>query len=97
MNTGMQEHKAAVDSGAWPLYRYHPARTEKGESPLQLDSKGPKMPLKNYYDRQNRFRLLGSTRPQQAQLLLEQAQQEIHSRWKLYQQMAETTPNQGEN
>jgi hypothetical protein len=55
------------------------------------------MPLKNYYDRQNRFRLLGSTRPQQAQLLLEQAQQEIHSRWKLYQQMAETTPNQGEN
>ncbi|MBT9544144.1 MAG: pyruvate:ferredoxin (flavodoxin) oxidoreductase [Candidatus Sericytochromatia bacterium] len=97
MNTGMQEHKAAVDSGAWPLYRYHPARTEKGESPLQLDSKGPKMPLKNYYDRQNRFRLLGSTRPQQAQFLLEQAQQEIHSRWKLYQQMAETTPNQGEN
>jgi pyruvate-ferredoxin/flavodoxin oxidoreductase len=97
MNTGMQEHKAAVDSGAWPLYRYHPARTEKGESPLQLDSKGPKMPLKNYYDRQNRFRLLGSTRPQQAQLLLDQAQQEIHSRWKLYQQMAETTPNQGEN
>lgn len=96
MNTGMQEHKAAVDSGAWPLYRYHPARTGKGESPLQLDSKGPKMPLKNYYDRQNRFRLLGSTRPQQAQLLLEQAQQEIHSRWKLYQQMAETTPNQGE-
>lgn len=96
MNTAMQEHKAAVDSGAWQLYRYHPGRSEKGESPLQLDSKSPKLPLKSYYDRQNRFRLLGTTRPQQAKLLLEQAQAEITSRWKLYQQMAETPPAQGD-
>jgi pyruvate-ferredoxin/flavodoxin oxidoreductase len=89
MNTAMQEHKAAVDSGAWPLYRYHPGRAEKGENPLQLDSKGPRMPLKNYYDRQNRFRMLGLTHPQQAKLLLQQAQEEIDTRWKYYQKLAE--------
>ena len=38
MTTGMQNQKAAVDSGQWLLYRYNPDRAKKGENPLQLDS-----------------------------------------------------------
>ncbi|PIQ24120.1 pyruvate:ferredoxin (flavodoxin) oxidoreductase [bacterium (Candidatus Blackallbacteria) CG17_big_fil_post_rev_8_21_14_2_50_48_46] len=89
MNTALQEHKAAVDSGAWNLFRYHPGRLETGEAPLHLDSKGPRMPLQNYYDRQNRFRMLASTHPYQAKRLMQMAQKEVEDRWRLYQQMAE--------
>jgi pyruvate-ferredoxin/flavodoxin oxidoreductase len=32
------QQKRAVDSGVWPLYRYDPARVDRGEAPLVLDS-----------------------------------------------------------
>ncbi len=35
MTTGMQNQKAAVDSGEWLLYRYNPERAAAGENPLQ--------------------------------------------------------------
>ncbi len=41
MTTGMQNQKAAVDSGQWLLYRYNPDRAAAGENPLQLDSRTP--------------------------------------------------------
>lgn len=89
MHTALQEHKAAVDSGAWLLYRFHPGRATTGENPLHLDSKGPRIPLQQYYARQNRFRMLGATHPHQARRLLQQAQEEVNARWRLYQHMAE--------
>src|SRR5205085_8742608 len=33
MSKGMQQQKLAVESGHWPLYRYNPARAERGENP----------------------------------------------------------------
>ncbi len=39
MTTGMQDQKAAVDSGQWLLYRYNPDRIAAGENPLMLDSR----------------------------------------------------------
>ena len=41
MTTGLQNQKAAVDTGQWLLYRYHPDRTLHGENPLTLDSRTP--------------------------------------------------------
>src|SRR5437764_692122 len=41
MAKGMQNQKAAVDSGQWLLYRYNPDLQGQGESPLVLDSRGP--------------------------------------------------------
>src|SRR3954447_12630780 len=40
MSTAMQHQKSLVDSGQWLLYRYHPERADRGENPLQLDSRG---------------------------------------------------------
>lgn len=88
MNTALQEHKAAVDSGHWLLYRYHPGRAAKGENPFQLDSKAPRMALQDYLYRQNRFKMLTKSHPKEAQVLLQQAQEEINHKWEFYQNMA---------
>ncbi|HKK18848.1 MAG TPA: pyruvate:ferredoxin (flavodoxin) oxidoreductase, partial [Opitutales bacterium] len=48
--SGMEQQKLAVNSGAWPLYRYDPAKHELGENPLKLDSRKPKEPLYAYTD-----------------------------------------------
>jgi len=69
MRTGFDQHKAAVDSGAWILYRYDPRRTEQGLNPLQLDSKAPKIPFKDYAYNEARFRMLAQSRPKQAERL----------------------------
>ncbi|MBI3129056.1 MAG: pyruvate:ferredoxin (flavodoxin) oxidoreductase [Candidatus Tectomicrobia bacterium] len=88
MTTGMKNQKAAVDSGQWPLYRYHPCRAAKGENPLQLDSGPPKMPVSRYMAMENRFRMLGMTDPGAAKRLAQEAQEEVRQRWALYEHLA---------
>ena len=46
--SGMEQQKLAVNTGAWPLYRFDPARGVAGENPLKLDSRKPKEPLYTY-------------------------------------------------
>jgi pyruvate-ferredoxin/flavodoxin oxidoreductase len=41
---GLDQQKAAVESGYWPLFRYDP-RLPKRQNPLQLDSKAPSLAL----------------------------------------------------
>jgi len=52
----VEEAKAAVESGYWPLYRYDPRKP----TPLQLDSKGAKTPtaLREFIMRENRYAAL---------------------------------------
>jgi pyruvate-ferredoxin/flavodoxin oxidoreductase len=88
MATGMQNQKAAVDSGQWPLYRYHPDRGSKGENPLQLDSPAPKMPVEKYMYMENRFKMLTKSKPEEAKHLLKAAQEDVNTRWKLYEYLA---------
>jgi pyruvate-ferredoxin/flavodoxin oxidoreductase len=88
MTTAFEEHKAAVDSGAWILYRFDPRRAEKGENPLVLDSKEPKMPIEEYMYRQNRFKMLTMGKPEEAKRLLEQAKRDVKIRWQTYVSMA---------
>src|SRR6266568_814181 len=38
---GMEQQKAAVQSGYWPLLRFNPALAALGKNPLQLDSAPP--------------------------------------------------------
>ena len=42
------QQKRAVDSWAWPLYRFDPRRTHEGLPPLQLDSPRQKITMKAY-------------------------------------------------
>jgi pyruvate-ferredoxin/flavodoxin oxidoreductase len=88
MTTAMQNQKAAVQSGQWLLYRYNPDLAAKGENPLHLDSAPPKMPVADYLKLENRFRMLTKSKPEEAKRLFEQAQQNVKSRWQLYQQLA---------
>ncbi len=88
MNQGFLQQKRAVDSGAWILYRYDPRRAQKGLNPLQLDSKEPTLPIKEYMYQEVRFRSLTQTKPEAAQRLLELAQQDATARWNYYKQLA---------
>lgn len=88
MATAMQNQKAAVDSGRWFLYRYHPDRIKQGENPLQLDSHAPKLPVEQYMYLENRFKMLTKSQPEAAKRLLNEAQQDVNTRWRLYKYLA---------
>ncbi len=88
MRQGLSEQKKAVECGMWPLMRYDPRRAELGENPLILDSKPPKIPVKEYAYGQNRWKMLTQSKPEQARKLMEQAQAEVDARFKLYQMLA---------
>ncbi|MBW4530885.1 MAG: pyruvate:ferredoxin (flavodoxin) oxidoreductase [Aphanothece saxicola GSE-SYN-MK-01-06B] len=90
MARGMEQQKAAVDSGRWLLYRYDPRRTERGEHPLQIDSRGQRRPLAEAMATENRFRMLSFSQPERARALARQAELEVARRWAIYQALAGT-------
>jgi pyruvate-ferredoxin/flavodoxin oxidoreductase len=91
MATALKNHKAAVESGQWLLYRYHP---DHGENPLTLDSRAPKLPLKEYLHMENRFKMLELSKPEVAAELFAQAQQDVNTRWALYEYLASRSNGQ---
>ncbi len=88
MTTGLQNQKAAVQSGQWLLYRFDPDRTRRGENPLQLDSQAPRMKVAQFMNLENRFNMLAKSKPEEAKKLFEQAQEDASVRLKLYQYLA---------
>jgi pyruvate-ferredoxin/flavodoxin oxidoreductase len=88
MSTAMQNQKAMVDAGQWLLYRYHPDRVSEGKNPLQLDSRAPKTKVKDFMYMENRFRLLANSNPQAADELLHAAQDNVETRWAMYNYLA---------
>jgi pyruvate-ferredoxin/flavodoxin oxidoreductase len=85
---GMAQQKAAVLSGHWPLFRYHPGRTRDGENPLELDSKPPSLPLASYAGNETRYTMLAHSDPDTARRLLDEAQHAVRERWRLYEHLA---------
>ena len=85
---GMDQQKAAVLSGHWPLFRYNPALAREGKNPLQLDSKAPSLPLRQYAYNETRYTMLAHADPEAAERLLDAAQEDVHARWRLYEQWA---------
>jgi len=88
MAQGMDQEDLAVKSGYWPLYRYDPRLREEGENPLQLDSREPTVPVRDYAYNENRYRMLMQSHPERAERLLEAAQEAVVDRWRKYQHMA---------
>jgi pyruvate-ferredoxin/flavodoxin oxidoreductase len=88
METGMKNQKAAVDSGYWPLFRYNPELASQGKNPFKLDSKGLKIPLKDYAYMETRYKMLTKSHPEEAAKLIEEAQQDVTSKYKYYEQLA---------
>jgi pyruvate-ferredoxin/flavodoxin oxidoreductase len=88
MAHGLEQQKAAVLSGYWPLFRYNPDLVKEGKNPLQLDSKAPTLPLKDYAYNETRYTILARSKPEQARWLLEQAEEDVRTRWRLYEHWA---------
>jgi pyruvate-ferredoxin/flavodoxin oxidoreductase len=88
MMHGMDQQKAAVQSGYWPLLRYNPALRAEGKNPFQLDSKPPTLPLEKYIYNETRYTMLAQAHPEEARELLRLAQQDVRERWRLYQHWA---------
>ena len=89
MSKGMDQQKAAVTSGLWPLFRYNPLREAEGKNPLQLDSKAPSTSLSDYMYKEIRYRSLRQSNPEVAQELLEKAEKTVQSQWDLYKYLAD--------
>jgi pyruvate-ferredoxin/flavodoxin oxidoreductase len=85
---GLEQQKAAVDSGHWVLLRYDPRLTDSGKNPLQLDSKAPKIPLKDYVYNETRYSMLAMADPERAKKLLELATSDVETRWRMYEFLA---------
>ena len=91
MTKNADQQKLAVASGHWPLYRYDPRRREAGQNPLQLDSKAPSVPLKDYIYNENRYRMLQRSDPERAAMLLAEAEKYDAERWRKYEHLAAMT------
>ena len=89
MAKGMQQQKLAVDTGYWPLWRFDPRREGPGEHPFHLDSRQPKVPLREFTSREARFSMLARSKPEEAQRLADAAQHDVDERWHVYEQLAE--------
>jgi pyruvate-ferredoxin/flavodoxin oxidoreductase len=85
---GLDQQKLAVQSGYWPMFRYNPDLVKQGKNPLQLDSKAPSLPLDKYIYNETRYTMLKHGNPEAAAMLLKEAQEDVNTRWRLYEHMA---------
>jgi pyruvate-ferredoxin/flavodoxin oxidoreductase len=88
LHLGLEQQKLAVDTGYWPLFRYDPRLTAKGEVPLKLDSGPPKVALTRFMANETRFGILQNVAPTRAGELAALAQDQVRRHYALYQQLA---------
>ncbi len=93
MARGMEQQKAAVLTGYWPLFRFNPALIDEGKNPMQLDSKPPSLPLEKYIYNETRYSMLKHSHPDAAADLLKLARQDVLERWKMYESFAAMSAN----
>jgi pyruvate-ferredoxin/flavodoxin oxidoreductase len=91
LSLGMEQQKAAVNSGYWPLFRYNPALVAQGKNPFQLDSRPASITLKEYVYNETRYTMLAKSNPEEAKRLLDLAQEDVASRWRLYENYSKMT------
>jgi pyruvate-ferredoxin/flavodoxin oxidoreductase len=90
---GLDQQKAAVNSGYWPLFRYNPALAGQDKNPFQLDSRPPSLPLKDYVYNETRYTMLVKSSPDEAKKLLALAEEDVKGRWKTYEYLANMPVN----
>jgi pyruvate-ferredoxin/flavodoxin oxidoreductase len=89
MSKGMDQQKAAVTSGLWPIYRYDPRLKAEGKNPFQLDSKDPTTSLEDFMYKEVRFKSLKAASPDRADALLAKAKAQMERVWKEYKYLSE--------
>jgi len=88
---GAEQQKLAVNSGVWPLYRYDPRRTERGEPPLVLDSQPGKVSVADYMRNETRFRMVEKIDSERFRRLAAAARDHATRRVAFYEQLARIT------
>jgi len=88
MAQGAAQQKLAVDSGVWPLYRFHPDRLYDGQAPLQLDYGAPKARVADYMRNESRFRSVERADPERYKKFVEESEEAARRRYVVYQQLA---------
>lgn len=83
-----KQQRRAIESWAWPLFRFDPRRVTAGEPPLQLDSKHKTLPLRRYMEEEARFRMVELRDPARYNRLVEAAEESVQQRRSLYLQLA---------
>jgi pyruvate-ferredoxin/flavodoxin oxidoreductase len=89
MSKGLDQGKAAVTSGVWPIYRYDPRLKDQGKNPFQLDCKDPTTNVEDYMYKEIRFRSLKAADPARADALLAKAKAQTERVWKEYKYLSE--------
>ncbi len=92
MLDGLQEQKDAVQSGHFPLYRYNPLVAAQGKNPFVLDSKKPTMKFSEHAMKENRFRILLKSDPDNSKRLLEIADRQVLERFDRLEKLAAMEP-----
>ena len=89
MMRGMDQGKAAVTSGLWPLYRYDPRLKDANKNPFQLDSKEATTSIEDFMYKEVRFKSLKAADPARAEALLAKAKTQAERVWKEHKYLAE--------
>jgi len=88
LSHNIRQQELAVNSGHMNLLRYDPRRADAGKNPLQLDSKKPSIPYKEFARTEARFSMLWRTHPENADKLMQRAQEGVMERFHHYEQLA---------
>ncbi|RUP45738.1 sulphite reductase hemo protein, beta subunit [Jimgerdemannia flammicorona] len=76
----LTETKIAVDSGAWPLYRWNPALEHAGREPFCLDSERIKRDLEEFLERENHLSLLVAQQPDLSRTVVSSLERDVRGR-----------------
>jgi pyruvate-ferredoxin/flavodoxin oxidoreductase len=93
MAGGVTHQKDVVQSGLWPLFRFDPRLTEKGQPPFHIDSRPPSVEFSEFAKCEGRFAMATSADPERAEQLFADAQDDINERWRFYEHLASYAPN----
>ncbi len=89
MSKSLQQGKAVVTSGMWPLFRYNPQSEAEGKNPLHLDSKAPSTDVEDFMYKEIRFRSLKSTEPELAARYLDATRKHVKDQYAKYKYLAD--------
>ncbi|MEA3354133.1 MAG: pyruvate:ferredoxin (flavodoxin) oxidoreductase [Campylobacterota bacterium] len=93
---GMEQQKAAVESGLWPIFRFNPELLNKGENPLILDYKKPKIDVKDFMYKETRFKMVEKMDKKSANKFLETARYTADNLYKRYTNLQKQYETKGE-
>jgi len=88
MRDGLTQQDLAVASGHWPLMRFNPELREVGTNPFVLDSPRPRINFKEYAYNEMRYKSLITSNSEEAEQLINLAQESLNLRWDTYEKLA---------